>query len=737
MHCSLTAFLRTCVGLVAIGLLTGGGMAGAGAASPAAGARPPAKTEVVADPLARLKPGEWYEVPNSQLKEVAAPVAQFPWLSGGIGGIVNCWAGGAFDTQRDRLYLGPGGGHAGYNGNEIYAFDLNDLKWHRLNDPNPVIPGTEYTDLNVAPFAMHTYDGVQYIPPPADRYVVVGGWGTPRTYALNPARPDRWEVYPDHGTGRTGDLSAVDPNTGLLWLSTPISAGKLSQWDPIAHRWTLRRNDSPNPSYYETADIDSKRSRLVSCGRGKVKCWTLRPIPEPVDFAEWKTTGDTAVIDAPSPGFCYVAALDRFVAWANGADVYLLDPETKVWTKQPAAATNRVVPGPADQWGTFGRFRYSPAKNVFVLYNAVTQNVYLYRLSDQHPNPITGVTAKRVATHAETGIARAALQATAHYADGTEKKVTAAADYFSLDPAVATVERKGGGVVRGVKAGEARIRVVYTDPRFQRGFEDEVRIAVQDITAAATLQALHVAHPRLTLPRGDSFALEATGDYTRGAERFTLACTNSAQWTSDQPQIATVAGGVIQAVQVGGPILVRAVEHGRIAQIEVTVVEQPSVQRISFRVHDTPPRAGWLADNGAAWSASRRFGWLKPAGLITRDDRGGGKHPLLKSFVAADHQQFRVQVAPGEYTVRISMGDADYGAIPFDKWVAYGDEKLLYYEGHANQQATKIVTATDDGLTFTVNGPINYLIIAPLGVNLDKYADDGLDVASPAKKDGR
>ena len=234
-----------------------------------------AETGASIDAINKLKPGEWYEVPNSRLEDVAAPQSKFPWLSGSFYGITACWAGGAFDRQRDRLYIGPGGGHAGYNGNEVYAFDLNDVKWHRLNDPDPVIPGTEYTDLNKAPFAMHTYDGVEYLPPPVDRYVVIGGWGTPRTYALDPDHPDHWEVYPDHGTGRTGDICAVDPTTGLLWLSTPTSSGKLSQWDPLAHHWTLRRDESPEPSYYETADIDFNRHLLVACGHGKVKTWQL------------------------------------------------------------------------------------------------------------------------------------------------------------------------------------------------------------------------------------------------------------------------------------------------------------------------------------------------------------------------------------------------------------------------------------------------------------------------------
>ncbi len=219
-------------------------------------------TEPVNSVLDNLKPGEWFEVPDSHLEAVAAPVSKFPWLGGssGVAGVVTCWCGGAFDSQRDRLYLGPGGGHAGYNGNEVYAFDLNDLKWRRLNDPDPVIPGTEYTDLNKAPFAMHTYDGLDYLPPPVDRYVVVGGWNTPRTYALNPDEPDHWEVHPDHGTGRTGDISAVDPVSGLLWLSTPTTFGKLSQFDPLTHQWTLRAALRP------TRPITKPRTSTGSAG---------------------------------------------------------------------------------------------------------------------------------------------------------------------------------------------------------------------------------------------------------------------------------------------------------------------------------------------------------------------------------------------------------------------------------------------------------------------------------------
>lgn len=97
--------------------------------------------------LDNLKPGEWCEVPNSRLDAVAAKQSKFPWLAGssGVAGVICCWCGGAFDWQRNQLYIGPGGGHMGYNGNEVYAFSLRDMKWRRLNDPYPIVMG-ESTD---------------------------------------------------------------------------------------------------------------------------------------------------------------------------------------------------------------------------------------------------------------------------------------------------------------------------------------------------------------------------------------------------------------------------------------------------------------------------------------------------------------------------------------------------------------------------------------------------------------
>ena len=52
--------------------------------------------------------------------------------------VMEAWAGGAYDTLRNRLYV-TGGGHLSYYGNEIYAFDIPTLKWLRITDPQPLL----------------------------------------------------------------------------------------------------------------------------------------------------------------------------------------------------------------------------------------------------------------------------------------------------------------------------------------------------------------------------------------------------------------------------------------------------------------------------------------------------------------------------------------------------------------------------------------------------------------------
>jgi hypothetical protein len=70
-----------------------------------------------------------------------------------------------------------------------------------------------------------------------------------------------------------------------------------------------------------------------------------------------------------------------FVAWSGGTDVYVLDPTAWRWTRRAPSPENRADPGPQLSTGTYGKFRYVPALDLFVVMNGVQRNVFVYRLA--------------------------------------------------------------------------------------------------------------------------------------------------------------------------------------------------------------------------------------------------------------------------------------------------------------------------------------------------------------------
>jgi hypothetical protein len=93
------------------------------------------------------------------------------------------------------------------------------------------------------------------------------------------------------------------------------------------------------------------------------------------------TSGDTEIERAYGPGFDFHPASGMFVAWSGGTDVHVLDPADWRWTRRAPSPENRVDPGPQLSTGTFGRFRYVPALDLFVVMNGVQRNVFVYRLA--------------------------------------------------------------------------------------------------------------------------------------------------------------------------------------------------------------------------------------------------------------------------------------------------------------------------------------------------------------------
>ncbi len=335
-----------------------------------------------------LQPGHWYRVPNSKMEQVAPPV--IPPGSVGVRGVMDAWNGGAYDSIRDRLIVW-GGGHNDYSGNELYAFDVNSERWIRLTDPSdPVEPEVLYYP-DGRPTSRHTYSSLVFAPN-VDRFFSMGtgaaygptGYKNGKNIDAFDFNTNTWSTnvgtIPDTGNSLSV-VAAYDPVTGYIWTNSTLNGGRLVKYDPVTRTSTAHAYKSME--YYGTAAIDSKRHIMVSIGgyggQRQFLVWDLNNPDNPPTSPS--TSGPNFLESAQAPGFDYDPVSDRFVAWDGGTSVYLLDPDTWTWTRVDAASTNTVTPTSPEPRGTYGRFRYIPSKNAFIVVNRTSDDVYYYKLT--------------------------------------------------------------------------------------------------------------------------------------------------------------------------------------------------------------------------------------------------------------------------------------------------------------------------------------------------------------------
>lgn len=343
---------------------------------------------VAADPIDELPPGHWLEV-RATIASVAPRLS--PAGVQGPASVIGQASGGAFDSQRDRLLVW-GGGHTAYAGNEVYAFDLKALKWLRLTEPSRDVGGYERSGYypDGAPRARHTYDYVEYLPPPIDRFCCFGASGMypsgqgaiGNVDCLNPDTL-KWERRANALSYGIGAISGYDAKTGRVWLHGAGSHGFLNSYDPMRDRWSAHGRpgiEAQSISFEPTAAVDPMRRKLVAVGSGNVLVWDL-DAPGLIKGRPLATKGDTGIVFSKSPGFEYDPVIKQFVAWSGGADVFILDLDSATWRKVPPSPGNKVTPGPAASRGTFGRFRYVPSRNVYVVVSDIYESVFLYRLT--------------------------------------------------------------------------------------------------------------------------------------------------------------------------------------------------------------------------------------------------------------------------------------------------------------------------------------------------------------------
>jgi hypothetical protein len=326
-----------------------------------------------------MAPDSWLAVPGTRLSAVVPDPARYPRIqaTNGPASIITSWSGAALDTRRDRLLVW-GGGATNYWGNELYAFDIDRLAWIRLTDPAPdPVSDDRETNADGTPKSRSTYGGIAYIAH-ADRLFSSGGCFGP---GAAPFATASWEFDPETERwidrrstsawrGGFGCSCAYDPESGLVWwlCGQYPSTGGLWSYDHDRNTWTNRNADA---AAEVACAMDTRRGLLVMVGNGAVCAYDVRH----ADYAKqvWATTGGDGFVAAKAPGLDYDPVADRFVGWSGGA-VHVLDPETKAWTAHDSPG----APQPTAN-GIYGRWRYAPAVDAFVLVTAVEENVHFYR----------------------------------------------------------------------------------------------------------------------------------------------------------------------------------------------------------------------------------------------------------------------------------------------------------------------------------------------------------------------
>jgi hypothetical protein len=129
----------------------------------------------------------------------------------------------------------------------------------------------------------------------------------------------------------------------------------------------------------QTAAIMPPRNRMISIGAGQALYWDIAASGDAPPH-ELTTSGCDSLLAVDAPGFEWSPVDGKLIGWAGGGRVVTMDTNYACTVEEPSDS-NTVIPEAPAPYGTFGRWRYVPKYNVFVVVSSVTGKVYLYRHS--------------------------------------------------------------------------------------------------------------------------------------------------------------------------------------------------------------------------------------------------------------------------------------------------------------------------------------------------------------------
>ncbi len=372
-----------------------------------------------------IGPGTWGAISRNTLSDVdpeddpsANPnyPSSAPWHgSTGQRSVIIDWNGGAYAQNFGSFgsLLLTGGGHAAYQGNEVYAFDLDTRLWTRVNDP---YTGSYSNSSNGAysdgsPLTVHTMDALSYHPATksivrlkgtTDSYagngqIVVAFMLDLETKAWRRSRVNPVEII-------TSGISCYDTNRDVFWFQNQASANwKFQKYDPNGSNGDGTVGTWTNyPASYINSDgagacdpvndvfvYTQFRSDTPDYMRGVYVRDLSNPSAPAVQISPQGTSPESG--ESGAHGWEWSNKRQAFIFWRRGGGVHELrlvsgSPQTGTWRwTQLTSGSNSVVPqSMALDRGVYSRFQIATLgdEEVGVVVNREDGPVYAFRIPD-------------------------------------------------------------------------------------------------------------------------------------------------------------------------------------------------------------------------------------------------------------------------------------------------------------------------------------------------------------------
>jgi hypothetical protein len=333
--------------------------------------------------------------------------------SGAIGqrAVLDAWCGAAFATDYGSLgaWITTGGGHGDYFGNEVYAFELDSLRWVRINDPHPGGPRSQvdYDEGEYAPgipLSSHTYQHTQYLGAAEGggskgSLILVVAYaagraarGSGRAHACDLAT-GRWSRYSaNKATVRIDAMSATayDASRKVFWR-VPYGGAKIEYLASTDRRFHVVTPGSAAHNNFALDHVcvrDPVRDLLVVLdwgGQASAAVWALN-LRGASGWRQVPTSGPAPTTRGLSIEWC--PPLGCAVCYEGGGAPFVrklfppaTDPLANAWRWEvEELAGDAPIDAGSEPNASYSRFRWAPAARCFVWADGHDLPVQAWRL---------------------------------------------------------------------------------------------------------------------------------------------------------------------------------------------------------------------------------------------------------------------------------------------------------------------------------------------------------------------